>query len=208
MSEKLGPLVDEVKHTPHEPTQSQPIVVTAEVVRTLQDVSGVELVYRVMFDAEVTTTMLDDGLGPDQQAGDGIYTGTIPGEIAQPGDMIRWFVCASDLEGTTGVLPQYEVVDTNEETPKYFGALVVDPSIDAELPVSHGGCRTRAPPGTRAGKSRRARPGTASSTTICSSASAVGSTANNPVGKTDFNSISTRNGSSSTRRTNASRSSI
>ena len=65
ISTDLGPLVTDVRHTPHEPTQSQSIVVTATVVPTLQDVSRVELIYRVMYDAEITIAMVDDGTGDD-----------------------------------------------------------------------------------------------------------------------------------------------
>jgi len=135
ISEDLGPLVTDVLHTPHEPTQDQPIVVTASVAPTLQEVSRVELVYRVMYNAENTILMVDNGTGDDAIAGDGIYTATIPGGIATSGDMIRWYVRASDTGGAAGELPKYEVFEPNEESPRYFGALVADPSIDAELPV-------------------------------------------------------------------------
>ena len=123
ISEDLGPLVVDVVHTPHEPTQEQPIVVTAEVVRTLEDVTGVELTYRVMFDDEVTIAMVDDGTGADQLAADGIYTATIPGGIAQPGNMVRWYVRATDAQGTTGRLPKFELNSGREQSPEYFGAL-------------------------------------------------------------------------------------
>ncbi len=185
VTEQLGPLVEDVVHTPHEPTQDQSLVVTAEIVRTLQDVSSVELVYRVMYDAEITTTMFDDGMGPDQQAGDGIYTGTIPGGIAKPGEMIRWFVRATDSEGTSGVLPNYQVLEPREETPQYFGALVVDPSIDAELPVLHWWVQNQSAAGSRSGtRAQLYWNGQFYDNMFVRQRG--GSTANNPVGKTHF----------------------
>ncbi len=151
VSENLGPLVQDVTHTPHEPTREQPIVVTAQVTRTLQNVSSVELVYRVMYDAAVTLAMRDNGIAPDQLAADGIYTATIPGNIAQPGNMIRWYVRATDAQGNTGRLPTYEVTAGAEPPPEYFGALVADPGVQSEIPILYWWVQNETAAGTRAG---------------------------------------------------------
>ena len=78
-SAELGPIVSETTSSPAQPRASDSIVVTAEVIRTLNEISKVELVYRVMYNDEVTIPMADDGTGNDLVAADGIYTATIPG---------------------------------------------------------------------------------------------------------------------------------
>ena len=41
-------------------------------------IDTVNLYYRVMFQDELTITMVDDGTAGDERSGDGIYTGVIP----------------------------------------------------------------------------------------------------------------------------------
>ena len=151
VSENLGPLVQNVTHAPHEPTREQSIVVTAQITRTLQDVSSVQLVYRVMYGDEATVAMVDHGIAPDSVAGDGIYTATIPGNIAQPGNMIRWFVRATDTVGGTGRLPTFEVTTGDERSPEYLGTVVADPSIESEIPILHWWVQNETAAGTRTG---------------------------------------------------------
>ncbi|MCA9217014.1 MAG: lamin tail domain-containing protein, partial [Planctomycetales bacterium] len=107
-SEKLGPVVDDVEHTPSQPTAADELLVTAEIVRTLEDVASVELAYRVMFGDEVTIAMADDGSRGDAIANDGIYSATIPAGVAQPGEMLRWKITAVDTVGATGRGPKFE----------------------------------------------------------------------------------------------------
>lgn len=89
-----GPDITEVKHEPVLPAGNQPIVVSARVADN-DGVGGVTLHYRsegaASFD---TTTMVDDGVGSDVAAGDGIYTGVIPG--ASGGTMRAFYITASD----------------------------------------------------------------------------------------------------------------
>ena len=185
ISTDLGPLVVDVVHTPHEPTQDQPMVVTAHVARTLQDVSGVELIYRVMYDAEVTTAMVDDGSGADLLADDGIYTATIPGGIAQPGNMVRWYVRATDVQGSTGRLPKFELNSGQEQSPEYFGALIADPSVSSEIPILHWWVERESAAGTRTGtRAQLYYNGEFYDNMFVRQRG--GSTANNPVGKTHF----------------------
>ena len=77
-----GPAITEVQHDPVLPAASQAVRVTCRV----QDADGVAVVnlrYRV--DPSYTTNtvvMRDDGIAPDTLAGDGTYSGTIPGQAA------------------------------------------------------------------------------------------------------------------------------
>ena len=73
-----GPAITDVGHLPVLPQAGQPIRVAARVA-DVDGVSSVTLRYRI--DGDSTTgsvPMVDDGTGPDAQAGDGIYTGQIP----------------------------------------------------------------------------------------------------------------------------------
>ncbi|UCG55936.1 MAG: lamin tail domain-containing protein [Phycisphaerales bacterium] len=93
-----GPDVLEVRHAPVLPADSEPIVVTARVVDN-DGVGPVMLHYRSEGAAFTTTPMVDDASGDDFIAGDGIFTGTIPG--APGGTMRAFYVVASDGSATT-----------------------------------------------------------------------------------------------------------
>ncbi|MCA9249020.1 MAG: lamin tail domain-containing protein, partial [Planctomycetales bacterium] len=75
---ELGPIVRSVTDRPDPPTESDSLTIEAEVLPTLAPVDRVELRYRVMFAAETTLAMRDDGVGADRVAGDGVYTAEIP----------------------------------------------------------------------------------------------------------------------------------
>lgn len=148
----LGPIIDEVEFTPESAAPGTPIVVTAQIAPSDFPVvaSTARLHYRRMFDAEASVVMLDNGTGADEEAGDGVFTATIPG-LAQVGEMIRWYVTAEDTEGTLGRAPRFaNPVDSAE----YFGTVVADPSASDDLPVMYwfvedeAAAQTR--PGTRA----------------------------------------------------------
>ncbi|MHC4325424.1 MAG: CotH kinase family protein, partial [Planctomycetota bacterium] len=94
-----GPDVLNVRHTPVMPLGGEPIVVTACVT----DNDGVDqatLYYRSEGgSAFVGTAMTDDGSGDDLIAGDGIFTGTIPGTSG--GTMRAFYIEASDGSAAT-----------------------------------------------------------------------------------------------------------
>jgi hypothetical protein len=133
----LGPLVRNVAHTPHQPNAADSIIVTAQVTKSLREIAKVELVYRVMYEDEVTLSMLDNGSGGDQQANDGIYTAAIPGNIAQPGQMVRWYVHATDSAAETGRAPTFEFNTGRNQTAEYFGTMVNDPTVTSQIPILH-----------------------------------------------------------------------
>jgi hypothetical protein len=130
----LGPIVTGASHTPNEPLQSEPIVVTAAVFPSFSEVSAVQLWYRVMYDAEVMLPMVDDGSAGDDVAFDGTYAAIIPGNIAAPGQMIRWRVTTTDEAGNNSRWPLFADPLNSEE---YLGTVVQDPSIASDLPVFH-----------------------------------------------------------------------
>lgn len=132
-AQQVGPLVVESSHTPNTPAQNEPIVVTATVSETFNAVNGVQLTYRVMYGDDIQMAMVDDGLGADETAGDGIYTATIPAGIANPGEMVRWYISSNDVNGLTGRLPKFE--STRDE--EWLGTIIDDPSATSNLPIFH-----------------------------------------------------------------------
>jgi Lamin Tail Domain/CotH kinase protein len=98
-----APALYDVKHAPVVPAANEPVVVTARV----GDPDGplaVTLKYRLDPATSYTTlNMLDNGTGGDAVAGDGIYTGTIPGQPT--GTMVAFQVTATDAFGASRVFP-------------------------------------------------------------------------------------------------------
>jgi len=94
-----GPDILEVQHAPVLPASNEPIVVTARVADN-DGVEWVALCYRSEGDgAFAGTSMYDDGSGDDLIAGDGIFTGTIPG--AAVGTMRAFYIVTSDGSEST-----------------------------------------------------------------------------------------------------------
>ncbi|MCC6232799.1 MAG: lamin tail domain-containing protein, partial [Verrucomicrobiales bacterium] len=132
-TESLGPVVVEVAHEPAIPEDTQPLSVRALVRRTVGNVASVQLSYRVMYGAEVTVDMADDGAHGDGAVGDGWWGAVIPASASTPGQMIRWAVLARDGEGRVLRSPAYA---DPRRTPQYYGTVVRDPATDrSNLPV-------------------------------------------------------------------------
>lgn len=135
----VGPFVTDVtKNPPVRPTgntASPPLVITANVapsLRPLATTNPVQLKYLVMFNAESTANMRDDGIAPDAVAGDGIYSAEIATNTLGRGQMLRWRVVATDNTNIPGTAPAFADPLDNE---KYYGTVAVDPSIETAQPV-------------------------------------------------------------------------
>jgi hypothetical protein len=87
-----------------------------------------------MFDGEVELPMRDDGRGGDLMAADGRFAATIPSSAYSAGQMVRWYVTATDSVGNQARLPTFPERRDSEE---YRGTMVAGPSIDSNLPVLH-----------------------------------------------------------------------
>jgi len=129
----LGPLLSGAGHGPLVPRASDALVVTARVAQAESPVAAVALHYRVMFSSEVTVAMNDAGTNGDALAGDGIWSGTIPGSVAGVGQMIRYYVTAVDAAQNSSRWPIYA---NAQESQQYFGTVVRDDSIQSLLPVA------------------------------------------------------------------------
>jgi hypothetical protein len=110
-----GPLVEKVHQTPVLPPPSVPVVVTAELTDS-DGVKEVKLRYSVeSVKAAVTDLpMLDDGQAPDEKAGDGIYTATVPGQAL--GKRVIFSILATDSLGNVGRFP----LDDRQRTHPYL----------------------------------------------------------------------------------------
>jgi len=149
----LGPVISEVTENPLRPDLSSQTVlkVTASVAESQDSVERVDLFYRQEYDAESSVEMFDDGVLPDEVAGDGVYTVNLPLAGLQDGEMIRWRVEARD---TGGLVSKNPLFHDPLNSPEYFGTAAIDPSAVSDLPVfewfiqNPGGANNRT--GTRA----------------------------------------------------------
>ena len=93
----LGPAITDVTHRPVLPTSGQAIRVLARV-HDVDGVAAVNLRYRIDPSTNrLSVPMRDDGAGGDLLAGDGIYTGVIPGQGS--GSTVAFAVEATDRAG-------------------------------------------------------------------------------------------------------------
>ena len=137
----LGPSISQTTDHPARPVGgagSAPITITAKVIPSLKPLATnnpVQLRYRVMFGAEVTTLfMKDDGIAPDAIAGDQIFTAQIPTTTMTAGQMIRWLVRATDNANTAATDPPFRDTADNDQ---YYGTVALDNITTSQLPILH-----------------------------------------------------------------------
>ena len=130
---RAGPVIDPLERNPPQP-ESGPLTIAARIREVNDPVATVRLYYRRMFGAEAMVSMKDDGAGADAVAGDGVWTGVIPGLAVAPGDMTRWRFAATDAKGSQTKEPAYR---DPLDSPQYFGTVPQDPAIRTALPVLH-----------------------------------------------------------------------
>lgn len=131
-----GPLIKNVTRDPGPLNPaSGDLVIEAEVVPTLMPLASVALVSRIMYQAEATVPMRDDGTGVDATAGDGIFSASIPLSEMSAGEMLRWKVTAEDSDGVASRQP---IFPDRLDSPEYFGTITEDPSVgSSNLPIFH-----------------------------------------------------------------------
>ncbi|MCP4452533.1 MAG: hypothetical protein GY809_13820 [Planctomycetes bacterium] len=108
------------------------LVVTARVTALTEPVAVVMLSVRIGYGPEVPWPMNDDGLEGDAVAGDGLYIAVVPEGLYGAGEMVRWAVRATDMQGhETREPPALMALQYDE----YFGTVVADPTKTSTLPV-------------------------------------------------------------------------
>jgi spore coat protein CotH len=128
-----GPIISNAAHSPLQPTTTNSLTITATVAEAFSPITVVSLHYRVMYGRENLLAMNDSGTNGDARAGDGIWTATIPAGIAPAGNMIRYYVNATDSLGNDSRWPIYPDATTSEQ---YYGTVVANPSVQSHLPVA------------------------------------------------------------------------
>jgi hypothetical protein len=129
-----GPAILSVQHTPNVPTDGDDLVVTARVLPSFFGVSTVTMRYRVMFGSEVAVPMFDDGAHRDGAANDGSFGAIIPASASTNGQMVRYFISATDANGRASRWPLF----TNPAgTAQYLGTVVNPNYVTSAIPVIH-----------------------------------------------------------------------
>jgi hypothetical protein len=129
-----GPVIEAVQHTPAVPLGHEDLLVTARVLPAFRAVGSATLRYRIMFGSELSTPMWDDGAHGDGAAGDGVYGASIPAGLAEPGQMIRYLIAATDVLGNASRWPLFTHPTATAE---YLGTLVTPTNLTSQLPVFH-----------------------------------------------------------------------
>lgn len=127
-----GPIVSQVSHAPSQPSAGQSLQVTARIVPRSSPLATTTLNYRVNYGTIVAAPLYDDGAHGDGDAGDGVYGATIPSTAYSAGQMVRYYVSATDNAGHTG---RYPLFANPTQSPEYQGTMVADPSVTSQLPV-------------------------------------------------------------------------
>jgi hypothetical protein len=129
-----GPAILNVKHSPNIPMDNDDLLVTAQVFPSFYTVASVSMIYRVMFSNEVTLPMFDDGAHGDGAAGDGVYAATIPASASTNGQMIRYYISATDVNSRPSRWPTFLTATNHAE---YLGTVVNPYYVTSTIPVIH-----------------------------------------------------------------------
>jgi hypothetical protein len=98
-----GPAISQMTHSPVLPAASENVVVTARV-HDPDGVGSLLLKYRVDPAASYSTNvMVDNGTAGDAIAGDGVFSGTIPGQSANT--LVAFYIEATDTAAAQSVYP-------------------------------------------------------------------------------------------------------
>lgn len=130
----LGPIISDTNHEPRIPTENDDLQITARIEPSFDPIDTVMLYYRVMFNREGSVPLQDDGTGGDSESEDRLYSVRIPAWRFKAGQMVRWFITATDTAGRKSRFPAYT---DPLNSPQYCGTVVDDPNLTNPLPVLH-----------------------------------------------------------------------
>jgi hypothetical protein len=123
----FGPVMSGASHLPNVPSAGTAVTVTAQAVPGFYSISNVTLHYRVMFNAETNVTMT-------LASTNGTWTATIPGGAATAGQLLRYYVTATDVSNNVSRWP---IFPDATESQQYYGTVIADPSVQSHLPVAY-----------------------------------------------------------------------
>jgi hypothetical protein len=119
----LGPVISEVRHEPAVPLPGAPILVRARI-SDADGVASAEAVYQRDGTAEFLRVPLrDDGQEGDREAGDGLYTGHLPGFALRT--ILNYYIEATDAAGQARRYPR--------EAPEQLLTFIVDDRMESTL---------------------------------------------------------------------------
>jgi hypothetical protein len=144
----LGPVVREVTQNPLPPAETDDLLITARIEPSGQPIGQVQMVYRIGFGDETALPMNDAGQDADVTAGDGIFSAAIPAAAYRAGQMVRWSVTARDTQGVPTRQPAFLLANNS---PRYYGAVVADPTIQPPLQTLYYFVQDTAAEATRTG---------------------------------------------------------
>lgn len=135
----LGPIIYQTGFYPPLPRTNDSIVVTCRVEQAFAPVASVVLNWRVMYGPVRQIQMFDDGMHGDGAAGDGVFGGVIPNQADglqtySAGQMVRWFVTATDSLSRTSRWPLFA---NPSDSAEYDGTVVQPDYVTSKLPVFH-----------------------------------------------------------------------
>jgi hypothetical protein len=120
-----GPAISAVVHTPDNGASDQAITVRATLKERAGPISKVDLVYRIMFGEEQRIPM--------SSSGNGAFTADIPADGFGQGEMVRYYISATDSESRTSRKPEFL---KPEQSARYLGNLIQDSDIpETKLPI-------------------------------------------------------------------------
>jgi hypothetical protein len=131
-----GPTILNVQHSPNIPSTNDDLIVTARVSPSFYNVASVTMKYRLMYGSEASVPMFDDGAHGDGAANDGLYGATIPVSTFSNagGQMVRYYISASDVTGRSSRWPLFPEPTGNAE---YLGTVISPNYVTSALPVIH-----------------------------------------------------------------------
>ncbi|HXI54031.1 MAG TPA: lamin tail domain-containing protein, partial [Candidatus Saccharimonadales bacterium] len=132
-SPDLGPVFSEARSSPEAPLDGDDLQITCRITPSLAALTNAVLHYRVMFSNEVVVPLRDDGTQGDGLPGDGVYGARIPAAASNPGQIVRWYMTASDAAGRSARWPAYE---DPLDSPQYEGTMI-GTTVASRLPVLH-----------------------------------------------------------------------
>jgi len=131
----ISPIITQHNFRPKFPRSRAAIIVETKVKSKIAPNSSVIMYYKRMFDHETAVSMTDDGRFPDAVANDGVFSAVIPTDEAIPGDMIRWYVIASDIAGNTVRTPGAHDRTGDRQDPRFYGTMISDLNLKSRLPI-------------------------------------------------------------------------
>ena len=110
------PVIRQVDNTPAQPTNGQPVTITAKVTDP-DGVASVALKYQLVdpgayirktdaaYTNWISAPMYDDGTHGDTNSGDSIYTAVLPGSAQSHRRLVRYKIAAADADGRSIEVP-------------------------------------------------------------------------------------------------------